>query len=292
MALFRFTPKLPTPPGVGASCLRKKYTRHTCKACADACPVKAITFSGVSVSINETDCIHCGRCLFSCPSGSLLNLQAPLRTYRADTLVAPFSALAPDTDELLMWHHEYGIRRAALDIDENSAWALAIAALNIRLRKLNEPVWEIIPPDTSSVNRFRRHLMQVANDEVKSGRATADRRERRRGFRRYSEYALSLSTARCTVCGACARVCREQALSFSENALEWSSTRCTGCGTCAAVCIPKAITIEPQIQQSYTERIPLIPKTCTCCQHLFNTVNAEQACCHICLRHQHNMREA
>ena len=292
MALFRFTPEPSTSPDVGASCLRKTYAGHTCQACVTVCPANAISLSDDAASLDEMACIHCGHCLFVCPTGALQHLQPATRWYKNEALVAPFSALSPSTDELLIWHYEYGIRRVAMNIDEHPGWALAIAALNIWLRKFNEPVWQIVPPETKSVNLSRRHLIHVVDEGIQSGQASADRQKRRQFFHPYSEFELSLTLSRCVACGACARACREQALRFNDGKLEWSSTLCTGCHSCMAVCFHRAIMVQPQIQLSYTQKFTFIRKRCTCCQHPFFTMNAEQQHCHICQRHSHNMREA
>lgn len=292
MTLFRFLPEPLTPPGVGASCLRKKYVRHHCDACATVCPVNAIRFSGTDVAIDEADCIHCGHCLFVCPTGSLQHIKPVSRRYYADTLVAPFSLLAPTTEELMMWHREYGIRQVALDMDRHPAWALAIAGLNVRLRAFSEPAWRIVPPGISQVHHARRHLMHIDATAVKSGKATPACRVRRRLYDRFSEYEMSLTLPQCTACGACARACPEKALQMTENALEWSSQHCTGCGSCTAVCVHHAIMIQPRIQQNQITKYPVIRKVCSCCRQLFGTMHAEQERCHICQRREHTLREA
>ena len=292
MAFLRFKADSFTPPGVGEGCLRKHYPRHTCQACAQACPVAAISFSNGVPTLDEESCIECGQCLFACPADALQALEPATRRYRGDTLVGPFSALAPSVDELQLWHHQYGIRRAELNIETHPAWALAIAGLNLRLKKLNQAVWLVVPPEASAVDLPRRHWLRVIEEEVKSGKVKAGRRALLEASGNYGNTSLSLNLADCVACGACAKACPEQALTFTDNLLEWHSANCTGCGSCAAVCLPDAITLEQQIEKHQLQKFEFLQKICTCCQRHFYTSHAEADRCHICQRRSHQMREA
>lgn len=135
MAIFRLNAKPPAPPGVGASCLRRTFPRHPCRACADACPVAAITLSAAGQTIDDASCLRCGNCLFPCPTDAPENLTPTLRNYQADRLVAPFSACIT-ADELLMWHFQYAIRGVELESADHPVWVRAVAELNLTLRQL------------------------------------------------------------------------------------------------------------------------------------------------------------
>ncbi|WP_263458000.1 MULTISPECIES: 4Fe-4S binding protein [Tenebrionibacter/Tenebrionicola group] len=291
MALFALT-QTPAPPGVGAGCLRNQFPRHVCQACVDVCPVNAISLEAARPKVDASECLHCGHCLFVCPVDALQNLQPPARPYKALTLVAPFSAIAPEVEELLMWHHQYHIRAVEMDMAQYPAWARAVAALNIRLREFNAPGWQILAPQVKGVNIARRSLLQISEADVRSAAVCAGPRARRRAFSTMREYRLLLTQNQCLLCGACTRACPEKALRFNDDVLEWTASLCTGCNNCAVVCPTQAIRTEKQVGQNISLRFPCALKYCACCQRKFYTFDPKAQRCHICLRHPYGMREA
>ncbi|WP_333849918.1 4Fe-4S binding protein [Leclercia sp.] len=282
----------PAPPGVGESCLRRQLPRHDCEACVTVCPVQAITATATTPTLNALDCLQCGRCLFVCPADALQNIRPETRHFTASTLVAPFSTLAPSVDELLMWHQQHGIRAVEMELEAFPGWVRAVAALNIRLRALNTPAWQILPPRQKAINTARRHFIKASEVDVQSTTVSIGRRARRQAFSALSEYQLSLDQAQCTVCGACARVCGERALSLGEGALTFSSSSCTGCNSCAVVCPVNAVRIDRQLGDNRVLRFSWRQKTCRCCQREFYTFSDKVERCFICLRHTYDMREA
>jgi len=256
------------------------------------CPVQAITATASTPTINELDCLQCGRCLFVCPTDALQNIRPETRRFTASTLVAPFSTLEPSVDELLMWHQQHGIRAVEMDLETFPGWVRAVAALNIRLRELSAPVWQILPPQQKAINTARRHFIKASERDVQSSTVSIGRRARRQAFSALSEYQLTLDRAKCTVCGACARICRERALNLDEGALTFSSSSCTGCNSCAVVCPVDAVRIEKQVSENRELRFPWIQKTCRCCQREFYSFNPEADRCAVCERGKYGMREA
>lgn len=57
---------------------------------------------------------------------------------------------------------------------------------------------------------------------------------------------LYVNSEKCTGCGACAKVCSQQAISLEGNVAVINQARCTLCGDCVTVCPTNAIRIaEP-----------------------------------------------
>lgn len=289
MALFTLM-KTPTPPGVGASCVRKRFPQHTCDACRQACPAQAISFSASTVTLDNDRCIRCGHCTFVCPVDALEDLPTARRSYRQQTLVAPFTAQAASVEELLMWHLQYQIRGLEIDIDAYPTWALAVAALNIRLRALGEPLWQVIPPSAKRVNVARRHLLHVSEEKVQTASVNPSPRLRRSRMPHMQDYALQLDIASCVLCGACERVCQEKAIQIGERALRAEMSRCTGCNNCAVVCPTKAITTRLSVGESQPQHYPFTRKVCRDCRRVFATFVADDTRCPICQRHEYGMR--
>lgn len=44
----------------------------TCGACAESCPVSAISAGEPKFTISEDECISCGSCVGSCPQDAIL----------------------------------------------------------------------------------------------------------------------------------------------------------------------------------------------------------------------------
>lgn len=75
--------------------------------------------------------------------------------------------------------------------------------------------------------------------------------------------ALNISEA-CTACGACAKACPTNALSFEKNdtemtfSISFSAPKCIGCDLCAHACQPEALVLDhaPAFEQVFGQKTP------------------------------------
>ncbi|WP_404413192.1 4Fe-4S binding protein [Serratia aquatilis] len=249
-----------------------------------------MTLNDGKVNFDTENCISCGACLFACPTGGVDKIVPPLRHYRDNTLVMPLSNMAPSVGELLMWHAEYHIRAVEFELALNPGWGMAIATLNIRLKQLKQPLWRIVPPPATAVDKTRRHWLQIDNNS-KTGRATQGGRMRRALFQAVSEYQILLDENQCFLCGACARICPESAIELNRESITLKHRSCTGCGCCEAICLSNAIKLEENYECSTTE-LAVTEVSCSSCHRLFLAWNEQSGQCPICSRHHYGMREA
>ena len=279
---------LPAPPGAGASCVRRVVKKNACQACVEACPLQAIAVESGNVVIDERQCNQCGRCLFVCPTDALENIQPVTRHWIDDRLVAPLSLQPACVDELLLWHFEKGIRAIELD-GEQEGWLRAVAELNGVLKQLNQPTWWLAPPSDGPVNNARRQWLHLRKESA-SGAVAYGRRALRDNVTNYHRYRVMLTAEHCYLCGACARICPEQAIRLHPDHFTLDNARCTGCGQCAVVCFPQAIRSEVQWNTDAPQRLPVLPSTCNCCGQAFTAWDAQQRTCPFCRQHRHGMR--
>lgn len=52
-------------------CVREKHAGARCRACADACPARALSFEGPALRITAPACEGCGACAAACPRDAL-----------------------------------------------------------------------------------------------------------------------------------------------------------------------------------------------------------------------------
>ncbi|RJT37419.1 4Fe-4S binding protein [Rahnella woolbedingensis] len=278
--------------GAGQACVRNTVKNSRCTACVDACPTGAVTLSATGmIAINPQACIGCGYCFFNCPTGAVEGIATVQRPYRGDRLVMPLSAIVPCTEELLMWHSEYGIRYVEMEPDSASAWFQAIAVLNIRLKEMCEPLWSVLPPCPDALNGSRRRWLQLKKAGCASGSVAAGGRARRALFTQISEYRPDLDKDRCSLCGACVRVCPEKAIRLENSELMLNPIKCTGCGNCEAVCFEKAI-VAHEAGSTAPTVYGVEQVRCRICHRDFHAWSLREDKCPVCRRHTFGMREA
>lgn len=272
-------------PSVGLACLRSQLRHSRCQACQDACPLEAINFSKGLAEIDADTCVSCARCLFVCPTTAITDLTPPLRAYREAMLIAPFSHIPPTPEELLLWHDEFRIRAVEMDADEHPGWLLSLAELNLRLARLGKPAWTLVSPPQNSVNSGRRRWLQIS--QATACTAAVSPAVAPAG----TNLAIGLDTSRCYLCGACVKICPQQAISLTENELILDPLRCNGCKACENVCFPQAIAIQPS-PSAFPVRHAVFRATCSSCRQPFASWHEDASLCPICQRHGHGMREA
>lgn len=274
----------PSLPAVGESCLRHSLRRSTCRACVDTCPASALAVTATGATLNDDLCLRCGRCLFVCPVGAIANLEPPRRHTLAQRLIAPFTAIAPDIHELLLWHARHHIRGVEIDLDEHPHWGVAIAALNLKLRELDEPGWQIYPPQPAPLDRGRRRLsgLEKGVSVMVEPLSTA--------FPHYQQFRLQLDDERCVTCAACSRVCSPRALVLKASTFTLDARQCNGCKACEAVCPVDALRIVPETGKAEPIVHPLFETSCPACSRLFYAWHPQASLCPICRQHHHGMR--
>ncbi len=166
---------------VTQACVRRRFRFSSCRACADVCPAQAFSLAQGQVSIDTTRCIACGDCLFVCPVDAITDIKPVKRFVQGDTLVGPFSLQAPTVDELLLWHSQYGIRFIDIAVERSAQWLMALAGLNLALRRYGEPGWSFKHVVGAEINASRRTLFHVPRDAitpcaVERGNGVSDRR--------------------------------------------------------------------------------------------------------------------
>lgn len=196
-----------------------------------------------------------------------------------------------------MWHAEYKIRAVEMDMDAHPAWLVAIAILNNHLKQFGEAVWNILPPPSGENPGARRQWLHIKNSSCQTGSVTAGVKARRASFPQVTEHHVMLDRERCTLCGACARICPESVIEISNTSFTLNAERCTGCNNCEVLCFEKAISIEKAISvaeetQAASRFFEIAEAICTTCRHSFFTWSAEEIQCPVCRKHRFNMREA
>lgn len=275
----------------GKSCVRNQTQRSRCEVCVQACPIDAITLYQGKVHFDPAACITCGACQFACPTGAVEGLPLPQRYYRDNRLVMPLSVTAPSVDELLMWHAQYQIRSVEMDLALRPDWVIAIAALNLKLKQLKQPLWTITPEPTAAIDKLRRRWLQIGNNKSSLSSVTPGWQMRRMFFADVSEYQLILDQTQCFLCGACARLCPESAISLDNETMILNHTRCNGCGGCEDICFSHAIHVAKNHEHTLTV-LAVNESSCSTCLRPFMTWSVKSKQCPVCQRHHYGMREA
>ncbi|EAZ5843162.1 4Fe-4S dicluster domain-containing protein, partial [Salmonella enterica] len=204
---------------VTQACVRRRFRFSSCRACADVCPAQAFSLAQGQASIDTTRCIACGDCLFVCPVDAITGIKPVKRFVQGDTLVGPFSLQAPTVDELLLWHSQYGIRFIDIAVERSAQWLMALAGLNLALRRYGEPGWSFKYVVGAEINASRRTLFHVPRDAITPCAVEPGKRRLRQAFSAFSECVPEISPQECRMCGACWRSCPENAIQFDDNTL-------------------------------------------------------------------------
>ncbi|MFL4366924.1 4Fe-4S binding protein [Enterobacter asburiae] len=274
------------------TCVRRRFRRAACRACADACPAQVFTFTETGVSVDESRCIECGDCLFVCPTGAITGIAPRKRFLREDTLVGPFTERAPGVNELLLWHAQYHVHFISIEAEQHPEWMLALARLNLVLRRRGETSWTFKPVPNGEVNIARRALMHVPREDVRGCTVVPGQRELRRAFPGFSESEIVLRIGKCVLCGACWRSCTENAIRFENDALVVETGRCTGCGGCEAVCLHDAINVMLREGTAKSIATPAYEAVCQTCHRHFWSFTSDEKHCPLCLHHHYGMRNS
>ena len=275
------------PPDIGQHCVHQQVRGQRCRACLEVCPTGAID---ADFNLNDENCMRCGRCLFVCPTDALVNLAPPQRSWRGATLTAPLSAIAASLEELLLWHATRGIRAIELATADSAEWHATIAQLNATLLNLNQPIWRVVSPSPALENHHRRRWLGLQHGQHQVGSVKPGRRALRDALPAAQPFTIRLLKEDCYLCGACTRVCPEQALQLEATHFTLDHARCTACGNCHAVCFTGAI--DCVSGQREVEPLAVTQQRCTSCHHPFNSWSSQQTQCAVCQRHAFGMREA
>ncbi len=133
--------------------------------------------------------------------------------------MGPFSLQAPTVDELLLWHSQYGIRFIDIAVERSAQWLMALAGLNLALRRYGEPGWSFKHVVGAEINASRRTLFHVPRDAITPSRRRAGETASQTGVFRVQRMRTRNQSARVQDVRACWRSCPENVIQFDDNTL-------------------------------------------------------------------------
>lgn len=212
--------ELPPEPTINNNCVRKRLKNSICDNCATSCPVGAVSFSHMAAAIDNELCFQCGNCLFSCPVDAIQNIAPHERTYQGDFLVVNHDEPVANADELIVWHRQYGIRGIQIAEPLVDKWLPTVASLNLKLKTLQEPIWQLRIVQPAQVDTGRRMMLfrqKLDEKPLDKGQVKTGLNARKQFYPEDSWFRVELDTASCILCGACAKVCDEHAINIENN---------------------------------------------------------------------------
>ncbi len=274
-------------PAVNNRCVRKKLKNSTCNSCATHCPADAVSFGYLDVRIDNERCFQCGNCLFVCPSDAIENIPVRERLFNDHAQLVINQKEAPaQIEELLVWHRQYHIRGMQITEPEVDSWLPVLAELNLRLKALQEPVWQLMiapPAPIDTGKRFALFRQKAGAAELNRGRAKTGLNERKKLWPDDSWFDVRPDTEKCILCSACAAVCQEGAILIENNQFTVDKSKCSGCMSCKDVCFPKAIDVVPMAEKnSLPIHYSYFDAHCKSCHLPFMSWQPEQTLCPIC----------
>lgn len=140
-------------------------------------------------------------------------------------------------------------------------WLPVLAALNLRLKALGEPIWQLTiipPPPVDTGKRFALFRQKTISSGLNTGRARTGLNERKNSGRMTAGLMCARIRKNCILCTACVAVCQEGAITIADNQFTVDKTKCSGCMSCRDVCFPKAIDVIPQAEKTVSRSAMLI----------------------------------
>jgi ferredoxin len=100
------------PTVIAERCVHTQLTQASCRACVDACPVKAWVLDDETLGIDAEACDGCGLCTSACPQGAIISPQAlpVLSENRTSALFACEQAGVNGTDGIIPCLHRLGLQ--------------------------------------------------------------------------------------------------------------------------------------------------------------------------------------
>ncbi|MGL5954800.1 ferredoxin [Providencia rustigianii] len=281
---------LPPEPVINDRCVRKRLKNSLCENCATSCPVDAISFGFMDAKIDDQLCYQCGNCLFSCPVDAIENILPHERTYQDSDLVISHDEPLASTEELIVWHRQYAIRGMQIPEPLVDKWLPTLAALNLKLQALQEPIWRLTITEPAPVDSGRRRMLfrqKLDLQPLDKGMVKTGLNARKQFYPEDSWFQIELDAASCILCGACAKVCDEQAIEIEDHQFKVDEKRCTGCMSCQVVCFPQSIHVHPHVAKNSEPTIyHYHDSTCQKCQLPFFSWEQDKKICPICTQHQ------
>lgn len=270
-------------------CLNRRVRGSRCQICADACPREALAIDQASgAAAKSADCAGCGACAASCPTGAIKMVGAaryPLKQrqgsvelyctkIKCDGYAKCLAGIgAHELAYLAFWANTRICLDEALCASCNPRAPLIVrrsaARANRFLERLGQAPIEISRRDNKQTRQLsRRELFgffwtktkQTIAEYLPDAGEGADYRALLVGLLRNREIEASGKASplfyglrpqgNCTMCGACARACRQNALKLETKGglrlLAHDASRCSGCGVCSAVCPEKALAVSDE----------------------------------------------
>ncbi|MBU9977768.1 4Fe-4S binding protein [Proteus mirabilis] len=281
---------LPPEPIINDKCVRKRLKQSLCDSCSKVCPVDAITFSLLNVEIDNERCFQCGNCLFTCPVDAIENISPHERSFQDNLLVINHDEPLASIEELLVWHRQYQIRGMKIAEPLVDKWLPILAQLNLQLKTLQEPVWQLVlvePEPVDSGRRFMLFRQKLDEKPLNKGHVKTGLNARKQLYPQDSWFHIQLDKESCILCSACAKVCDEGAITIEDNCFTIDEKRCTGCMNCQVVCFPKSIKVVEQVAKNSTPtHYHYYDAQCDKCRLAFFAWEPNATLCPICTQHQ------
>lgn len=274
------------------TCTHHKSPRSTCENCIDACDEEAIVLKSNKLVIDYEKCTECGKCLSTCPVQAIEGIF-PKREIHQTLLVAHTNS--PPTIKELLVYAKKGITGIISEHELNDNWKPVIKEANEKLLELEQPLLSIQHNKNNLQNKryTRRELFfswkKETNHLMKElvpakWRFNQTDLDLSKYYPNHQFAKISLDIEKCTLCGACEKLCDRHCFQMTEHQFSISPQACSACRLCEDTCPQQAIVVEKLITKKEEMHFPIFKKICPMRKNEYGTLIENDDNCYMCCR--------